>query len=153
MITAAAALLVLWVSTGSACEAPDDKVDEHQLLTQQPILGPEIRRTIAHGSRRPGNRIKTQPGFTYEAAAGTPVVAVRGGRVRSAQNDRQYGNVIVLEHGTGMETRYAFLDAFDLRVGDCVAAGAMLPAEAGQRPSAELPSEGRGDSHKSNAQR
>jgi murein DD-endopeptidase MepM/ murein hydrolase activator NlpD len=130
--------LVLSVSA-SACEALDAKVDEHQLMRQQPILGREIRGYIAYESRRQGNRIKMRPGITYEAAAGTPVVAVHGGRVRFAQTDGQYGNVIILEHGSGLETLYAFLDGFDVRVGDCVAAGAILArigsATAGRKPA------------------
>lgn len=51
-------------------------------------------------------------GTDYGANYGTPVRAVADGTVASAGSDRGYGNVVVIRHYDGYQTRYAHLRGF-----------------------------------------
>ena len=51
------------------------------------------------------NRIRAHKGVDYAAPVGTPVRAAGEGRVRFAGKQGGYGNVIELEHGSGVVTR------------------------------------------------
>ena len=54
---------------------------------------------------------------------GTPVRAVYGGKAIYAQWLAEYGNLVILDHGDGMLTLYAWLQAVSVKPGDAVAAG------------------------------
>lgn len=74
------------------------------------------------------------PGLDLATAAGTPVIAPGGGRVIFAGRARpgrsgwlgRVGNVVVLDHGSGLATAYGHLSRTDVRVGQRVARGARL---------------------------
>src|SRR5262249_55952783 len=70
--------------------------------------------------------IQNRTGIQHAAPIGTPVVAVHGGRVERARSYGAYGDAIVIDHGAGLKTLYAYLGSFEVREGDCVAAGAIL---------------------------
>ena len=67
--------------------------------------------------------VTEQKGVDLEAPAGTPVRAVADGRVVYAGWMRGYGNLLVLDHGSGYHTLVAHLSALDRTVGQQVAAG------------------------------
>ena len=50
-------------------------------------------------------------GIDIVVPRGTPVRATADGVVKFSGRQRDYGNIIVLDHGGGMETAYAHLDA------------------------------------------
>jgi murein DD-endopeptidase MepM/ murein hydrolase activator NlpD len=58
------------------------------------------------------NRIRAHKGVDYAAPTGTPVRAAGEGRVRFAGRKGGYGNVIELEHGSGVVTVYGHLSRF-----------------------------------------
>ncbi len=58
------------------------------------------------------NRIRAHKGVDYAAPIGTPVRAAGQGRVRFAGQQGGYGNVIELEHGSGVVTVYGHLSRF-----------------------------------------
>lgn len=71
-----------------------------------------------------GNRVhpitgqyKMHRGMDTAAACGTPVVAGQAGTVKSASSHDSYGNIIVVDHGGGVETAYAHLEGFDVTSG------------------------------------
>lgn len=67
------------------------------------------------------------PGLDFEAPTGTPVHAARSGRVAFAGWDAGgYGNLVVLDHGGGVTSRYAHLSAIAVRAGTYVVAGATV---------------------------
>ncbi|ACY14412.1 M23 family metallopeptidase [Haliangium ochraceum] len=68
-------------------------------------------------------RKKLHKGVDYRADRGTPVYAAGPGVVRSARRMRGYGRVVYIDHGDGVETRYAHLQRITVREGDTVRPG------------------------------
>lgn len=62
-------------------------------------------------------------------STGTPVIAAAAGRVTVAQNGyRGYGHTVVIDHGNGLQTRYAHMKpgSITVRVGQTVAQGQQI---------------------------
>ena len=68
------------------------------------------------------------PGLDIAAESGTPIMASASGRVVSAGPDGGYGNLIVLDNGNGVTTRYAHCSQIFARVGEAVIAGETIGA-------------------------
>ena len=66
------------------------------------------------------------PGLDISADRGDPVVATANGTVTSAQRSGAYGNMIVIDHGFGISTRYAHLDSYRIKPGDPVRRGDVV---------------------------
>ncbi|MBD1998222.1 M23 family metallopeptidase [Leptolyngbya sp. FACHB-541] len=62
-------------------------------------------------------------GVDLTADRGTPVLAAGEGTVAFASNQGNYGNLVVINHSQGLQTRYAQLDSIDVEVGQTVRAG------------------------------
>jgi murein DD-endopeptidase MepM/ murein hydrolase activator NlpD len=62
-------------------------------------------------------------GLDLRGAMGTPVGAAAEGVVTRAEMAGTYGNLVVIKHPDGLETRYAHLSAIEVRKGDTVTAG------------------------------
>ena len=81
--------------------------------------------TDGFGAR--GGRFHT--GLDYPAPTGTPVVAVRDGRVTYAGwHGGGWGNLVGIAHGDGVRTMYAHLSHVAVRVGQRVAQGTTIGA-------------------------
>lgn len=65
-------------------------------------------------------------GVDLAAAAGTPVLAVGSGTVAFAGAQGDYGNLVVINHNQGLQTRYAQLDTIQVSVGDTVQLGSTV---------------------------
>jgi septal ring factor EnvC (AmiA/AmiB activator) len=65
-------------------------------------------------------------GLLIAGAAGAEVHAVSGGRVAYADWLKGYGLLIILDHGGGWMTLYAFNDALLKKTGDTVSAGEAI---------------------------
>lgn len=91
-------------------------------------------------------------GLDIAAPKGTPVVSAGPGTVVRAEMAGNYGNLVVVDHGDGLETRYAHLDAIDVQPGDQVAPGAALGSvgETGRATGPHLHFEVRRDGHAEN---
>jgi murein DD-endopeptidase MepM/ murein hydrolase activator NlpD len=66
------------------------------------------------------------PGLDISADRGDPVYATADGKVTHAANAGNYGNLVIVEHGYGLETRYGHLSAFKIKVGQEVKRGDLL---------------------------
>jgi murein DD-endopeptidase MepM/ murein hydrolase activator NlpD len=60
-------------------------------------------------------------GLDISTDKGNPVTATAPGVVQSASWNGAYGNLVAIDHGYGVMTRYAHLSAFAVKVGDRVA--------------------------------
>ncbi|MGB3308517.1 MAG: M23 family metallopeptidase [Nodosilinea sp.] len=65
-------------------------------------------------------------GVALASPASTPVLAVGPGTVAFAGSDSVYGNLVVINHPQGLQTRYANLDTLMVRVGQTVRQGDRL---------------------------
>jgi murein DD-endopeptidase MepM/ murein hydrolase activator NlpD len=65
-------------------------------------------------------------GIDLAAATGTPVKATAPGVVRFAGAAAGYGNSVVLDHGTGVESRYGHLDTVGVARGQRVERGQAI---------------------------
>ena len=66
------------------------------------------------------------PGLDISADTGDPVYATADGKVTNAAMAGNYGNLVVIDHGFGIETRYGHLSAFKVRDGQTVKRGDLL---------------------------
>lgn len=62
-------------------------------------------------------------GLDIAASTGTPIAAASGGTVTFAGQQRGYGNIVIIDHGNGTETRYAHQDTIAVSKGQTVTAG------------------------------
>jgi len=67
-------------------------------------------------------------GQDIAAPTGTPIRAAQAGTVAFAGVRGGYGNLVVIEHPDGTETRYAHASRLDVRAGDRVERGAVVAA-------------------------
>lgn len=80
------------------------------------------------GRRNPfgGRGYEYHEGQDIDAAYGTPVQVAASGRVIIAGWQRGYGNVVYVDHGNGLSTRYGHLSAIDVIVGQTVTRGQTI---------------------------
>jgi murein DD-endopeptidase MepM/ murein hydrolase activator NlpD len=67
-------------------------------------------------------------GIDLAAPYGTPVVAPAAGTVERVTVQTGYGNVLEIDHGNGVETKYAHLSRIDVHVGQHVTRGQPIAA-------------------------
>ena len=90
-----------------------------------PVAG---RRSSEYGERTDpftGNQRRHQ-GVDIAAPEGSPIRAAAPGEVTYSGEMPGYGNVVIIEHGDGFETRYAHNADNSVRKGDTVAAGQVV---------------------------
>ena len=99
---------------------------EPPLLEQRPVAGAV---SSNYGVRRDPFRRKTRKkhnGVDLRAGRGVAVLAAGPGTVAKAERMRGYGRVVYLDHGKGMQTRYAHLQRISVKEGDFVPPGGLV---------------------------
>lgn len=91
-------------------------------------MGPEAEQTSAFGHRiDPFTRaLAMHSGIDFRAETGTPVKAGGAGRVVLAEYSGGYGNMVEIDHGHGVTTRYAHLSRILVSVGQQVGIGTVV---------------------------
>ena len=101
----------------------------NQLAAATPSIWP------THGwlSSTAGNRIDPftgekdfHPGLDISADKGDAVYATADGKVVNASASGNYGNLVIIDHGYGLETRYGHLSAFKVKQGQAVKRGDLI---------------------------
>ena len=72
------------------------------------------------------NTIRAHKGTDYAAPTGTPVRATSDGRVTWAARNGSFGNLVVVKHEGGFETKYAHLSRYAVRKGERVRQGEVI---------------------------
>lgn len=67
-------------------------------------------------------------GVDFFAETGTPIVAAASGVVTVSEYHPQYGNMVEIDHGNDLVTRYAHASALHVKVGDVVRRGHRIAA-------------------------
>ena len=65
-------------------------------------------------------------GLDFKGPIGAPIFAAAAGRIRFVGVQQGYGNVVEIEHGNGLMTRYAHMSGFRAQVGQPVLAGQVI---------------------------
>ena len=65
-------------------------------------------------------------GIDFRGTMGEPIHVTAGGTVTSAGWSGGYGNMVEVDHGNGLATRYGHLSAIDVRVGQVVRIGQVI---------------------------
>jgi len=65
-------------------------------------------------------------GLDFPAEPGTPVVAAAGGMVSANEWHAAYGNLLEIDHGNGLKTRYAHNTSVDVALGTLVRRGQQV---------------------------
>lgn len=76
-----------------------------------------------------GYRGDNHSGIDIDGETGDPVWAAKTGTVTAAGYKGTYGNQVVIDHGNGVQTRYAHMDSVTVSVGDEVAIGQQVGVE------------------------
>jgi murein DD-endopeptidase MepM/ murein hydrolase activator NlpD len=66
------------------------------------------------------------PALDISTEKGRPVYATARGTVESAGWNGNYGNLLMLDHGYGLKTRYGHLSGFNVKAGDTVERGQVI---------------------------
>jgi len=124
-IIAAAAVAFAQAALAVAPKPPEEA------LPEAPVQG-EITFGFGKKSKALGGERKTHEGVDVKAPRGTVVRAAGDGKVIDAtkryKGQTAWGNVVVIDHGHGLVTRYAHLDSYIVKKGDRVAAGEAIGA-------------------------
>jgi murein DD-endopeptidase MepM/ murein hydrolase activator NlpD len=100
-----------------------DKIKSKLLPTIQPV-------NVGYNSSGFGWRIDPftgrnafHAGIDFPSPIGTPIVAAAGGVVITAQYHPEYGNMLEIDHGNDITTRYGHTSKLYVKVGDIVKRG------------------------------
>lgn len=109
-------------------------IDERIRLRKVPTFAP-----VTNGWRSSNFGYRSDPftgerafheGIDFISPLGTAVSAAAAGVVSMAEQQSDYGNIVEIDHGNGLATRYAHLSKRDVNVGDVVLKGQKI-AEVG----------------------
>lgn len=99
-----------------------------------PPVASGTRMSGAFGEQRPGH---THGGVDFATPIGTKVAASADGVVSFVGQKGNYGNVVIVKHADGYETRYAHLEGFgDIRAGQTIRQGAIVGRSGGAKGDA-----------------
>ena len=71
-------------------------------------------------------RAALHTGLDFPSDVGTPIMAAAGGMVRSTDFHAAYGNLLEIDHGNGLVTRYAHTSKILVKAGDLVKRGQVV---------------------------
>jgi len=73
-----------------------------------------------------GEGVEFHQGVDISSAYGTPVRATADGIVMYSDRQSDYGNLIIIDHGNGITTRFGHLSRFQVKVGRTVSKGEII---------------------------
>lgn len=91
-------------------------------VLKQPVANMEI--SSPYGASRSGGR--SHKGIDLRAPKGTPFVAADAGTVTFSGWKGSYGYLIIVNHGNGIQTKYAHCNSMSVSAGDSVTKGQVL---------------------------
>lgn len=104
----------------------EQKIRSMMVPTQMPIPGASLG--SPYGMRiDPFTGVLTlHKGLDFQADPGTPIRAAAGGVVVTQEVHSAYGNMIEIDHGQGLVTRYAHADKVLVKTGDLIRRGQKI---------------------------
>ncbi|WP_018606300.1 M23 family metallopeptidase [Uliginosibacterium gangwonense] len=108
----------------------DRSVALMSLPTRQPVATYRLGSTFGNRSDPFTGRLAFHSGIDFSTATGTPIHAAGGGKVAFAGFVSELGNVLEIDHGNGLLSRYAHTSRILVTQGDVVIPGQLI-AEVG----------------------
>jgi murein DD-endopeptidase MepM/ murein hydrolase activator NlpD len=94
--------------------------------TMLPVLGGAYNSNFGWRIDPFTGRQSYHEGIDFAGGEGAPILATAGGVVVYAEHHSQYGNMVEIEHGNDLITRYAHASRMHVKVGDMVLRGARI---------------------------
>ena len=104
----------------------DQKMQQKMVPTEKPVTGTEIGSPFGFRIDPFTGRSALHTGLDFPADIGTPIVAAAGGVVVVQEHHLAYGNMIEIDHGNDLITRYAHLSDAFVKKGDIVKRGQKI---------------------------
>lgn len=104
------------------------RVKERLLPTTLPVRGAYFGSPYGFRSDPIAGLRAIHEGIDFNAETGTPVVVAADGMVLSAAYHADYGNLVEVDHGEGLTTRYAHLSKVDVKPGALLKRGVKIGA-------------------------
>jgi murein DD-endopeptidase MepM/ murein hydrolase activator NlpD len=101
----------------------DQKVKKMMVPTQQPIQLGHLGSSFGWRIDPFTGRSALHTGLDFQAEPGTAILAAAGGVVVTAESHPAYGNMVEVDHGNNLITRYAHAARFHVKKGDIVKRG------------------------------
>ena len=108
----------------------DQKVKKMMVPTQQPLQSGQVGSPFGWRLDPFTGRTALHTGLDFQAGPGTPILAAAGGVVVAQENHPAYGQMVEIDHGNHLLTRYAHASKVWVRKGDLVKRGQKI-AEVG----------------------
>ena len=108
----------------------DDDVDDEptsgEMVFSLPVENGTVATTFSFWYNQTLNRYNLHQGIDFQAEAGTNVTAAYDGTVSSITDTLLEGGCIIIDHGNGLQTVYASIDAAQPKAGDSVSKGDVI---------------------------
>lgn len=108
----------------------DQKIQRTMVPTEQPVAGVSVGSPFGFRIDPITGRSALHTGLDFPADTGTPILAAAGGVVVVQEYHPAYGNMVEVDHGNQLITRYAHASRVYVKKGDIVKRGQMI-AEVG----------------------
>ncbi|HEX5127741.1 MAG TPA: M23 family metallopeptidase [Rhodocyclaceae bacterium] len=96
--------------------------------SQRPVEHGEIGSPFGNRIDPINGRLAFHSGLDFAADFGSPIYSAGGGRVKFAGFRNEMGNMVEIDHGNGLVTRYAHASKLYVKTGDVVAQHQLLAA-------------------------
>ncbi|MBS1158256.1 MAG: Peptidase [Proteobacteria bacterium] len=106
----------------------EKRVRDRLLPTTLPVKEAMLGSSFGHRSDPIAGLRAMHEGLDFSAESGTPVVAAADGVVLSAEYHSDFGNLVEIDHGEGLVSRYAHLSRLDAKPGSLVKRGELIGA-------------------------
>ena len=104
----------------------EKRVRERLMPTTLPVKAAFLGSLFGHRSDPILGQRAMHEGIDFNAETGTPVVAAADGVVLAAAYQGDFGNMIDVDHGDGLTTRYAHLSRMNVKPGSLVKRGEAI---------------------------
>ncbi len=108
----------------------EQKIKKMMVPTQTPVLDASLGSTFGWRIDPITGRSALHTGLDFPATPGTPIYAAAGGMVVTQEFHSQYGNMLEVDHGNNLITRYAHASRLLAKKGDLIKRGQKI-AEVG----------------------
>lgn len=106
----------------------DLKIQSSMVPTEEPVKGGRIGSPFGYRIDPITGHSALHTGLDFPAETGTPIFAAAGGVVVVQEFHSAYGNMIEIDHGNDLITRYAHASAVTVKKGDIVKRGQLVAA-------------------------